>query len=47
MHELPKLKSYTISRMLMSLVNGVVDGISTCNVSMKDGILVMKMILQS
>jgi hypothetical protein len=47
MHEIPKLKSYSISWMLMSLVNGVVNGISTCNVSMKDGILVMKMIPRS
>jgi len=47
MHEIPKLKSYSISIMLMSLVNGVVDGISTCNVSMKDDILIMKMIPHS
>jgi hypothetical protein len=37
MHEVPKLRLNNISIMLMSTVSGAINGISTCNVPMKDG----------
>jgi hypothetical protein len=37
MHEVPKLRLNNTSKMLMSMVSGAINGISTCNVPMKHG----------